>query len=219
MIKQLFLSIFCFCLFLNTFSQRTSTFENWFSASAQNKVQDVTFTIEQGWRVREMYMSRQNYTDLNIAYKLNKHFNFSGGYRLALKTSMFNLTKVNHRLYIDATGSYDLGEVELSLRTKFQYTNLGQEDDIDLPSETFFRNRIKAKIKISDVVSVNASYEMLLIMAPAFKLITENRPAIEAQFKLNKKNSLSVGYLIRNYVQVENPLNVHVVAVDYVFKF
>jgi Protein of unknown function (DUF2490) len=206
-------------MFSHAMAQRTSTFENWFSASAQKKVQNFTFTFEEGWRIREMYMSRQNYSDLNIEYKLNKNFSFSGGYRLALKPSMFNITEVNHRLYIDATGSYGLGNLELSLRTKFQYTSLGQEDDISLPSETYFRNRLKAKLKVNDMISVSGYYEMLLIMSPAYKLITENRPGIEAQFKLNKKNSISISYLLRNYIQVENPMNIHVMGLDYVFKF
>ncbi|HLP11600.1 MAG TPA: DUF2490 domain-containing protein [Flavobacteriales bacterium] len=219
MIKRLYILILVAGFLLPAQAQRGKTFENWFSGAAQIKSNDFTFTIEEGWRIRELYMSRQNYTDLNFSYKFNKHFSASAGYRLALKTSMFNISEVNNRLYLDATGSYEVGEIDFSIRLRYQYTSLGQEDDFSLPSETFFRNRFRAKLKINDMFSVSASYEMLLIMGPGLNILTENRPALELQCKINKKNSISAGYLIRNYVQIENPMNIHVVGIDYVYKF
>lgn len=202
-----------------TYAQKPSTFENWFSAGTQVKTGDFTFSLEEGWRVREFYMSRQNYTDLNGSYKFSDFFQASAGYRLVFKTSMFNITEVNHRLYLDGTFNKEVNDIDLSLRTRYQYTSLGQEDDIDLPSESYWRNRFKAKFKVNDDISVSPAYEMFINIATGQTLLTENRLSIEAQYKFNKKNSLSVGFVHRNYIQVETPSMVNILSLDYVFKF
>lgn len=203
---------------LNSRAQRTSTFENWFSFSAQKKMNDFILALEEGWRVREFYMSRQNYTDLSLEYKFSKQFSVSGGYRLALKKHMFSISEANNRVYIDATGSLKAGDFEFSLREKFQYTQDGSEDDIKLGTETYLRNRLKAKYNFSKEFHLSFSYETMVLMAPAYKLINENRVTFEAAYRFNKKNSLSLAYVFRSYVQVEDPLNVNVISLDYVIK-
>ncbi|HYG53317.1 MAG TPA: DUF2490 domain-containing protein [Flavobacteriales bacterium] len=218
MIKRLFILVFFTCAGVFTFAQRINTFETWFSAAVQVKSNDFAFTAEEGWRVREFYLSRQTYTDLNFGYKLNKAFNISAGYRLILKPHLFSISESNSRFYTDATFTHDAGELDFSARIRLQYTTLGQEDDFDLPSETYFRNKLRARYKINDIISIAAGYEMLLILAPGLNIINENRFSVEAQLKLNKHNALSIGYAVRNYIQVEDPLNVHVIGIDYVYK-
>lgn len=217
MIKRCLLYLFLFTG-LVTQAQRSSTFENWFSFALQKKLGDVTFSLEEAWRVREFSMSRQNYTDLSLEYKFNKNFSAAGGYRLALKNHMFAIQEVNNRVYVDLVGSYDAGDIEFSVRSKFQYTQQGREDDLVLNSQTYIRNRFKTKYNFSKEFSMGASYEMMILMGAAEKIINENRYVIEASYKFNKRNILSLGYILRNYVQVKNPLNIHVISLDYVFK-
>jgi len=203
---------------LTTQAQRSSTFENWFSVALQKKINDFTFSLEEAWRVREFSFSRQNYTDLSLEYKFNKAFSATGGYRLALKKHMFNIEEVNNRVYFDLQGTYDAGDVEFSLRSRFQYTQQGREDDIVLKSQTYVRNRLKCKYNFSKEFSLAGSYEMMILMGAAEKLINENRYVLEVTYKFNKQNALSLGYILRNYVQVNDPLNVHIISLDYVFK-
>lgn len=217
MIKRLFITVFLFTG-LVSYGQRMSTFENWFSAAVEKKSNDFTFKFDQGWRIREMYMSRQNYSDLSVDYKINKYFNVAAGYRLILKNHLFNVNELNNRFYFDFNGNYDLDFMDLSFRSKFQYTQSGQEDDISVGSENCFRNRFKAKFKLGDDFSLATAYEMLLIISPSATLINENRLSVDLGYKINKKNSISLGYVLRNYIQVEDPLNVHVLSLEYVFK-
>ena len=219
MIKRNLILIFAVLVSIPGKAQRTSTFENWFSGAVQYKLNDFTFTVEEGWRIRELYMSRQNYTDLGAEYKFNKNFSVQAGYRLALKNSMFNISEVNNRFYFDLNGSYEVGNIDFSIRSRYQHTSLGQEDDFVLPSETLFRNRIKTKIKINDMFSTSFTYEMLLVLSPGFTMLNENRFALELQYKINKKNILSAGYILRSYINIDEPMNVNVLSLDYVYKF
>lgn len=217
MIKRIIIVLFIFSG-LVSYGQRMSTFENWFSAAVEKKFSDITLKFDQGWRVREMYMSRQNYSDLSLDYKISKYFNLSAGYRMILKNHMFNVNEVNNRFYLDLNGNYDFDFVEFSIRSKFQYTQSGQEDDISVGSENCFRNRFKAKFKLVEDFSLSTGYEMLLIISPSATLINENRLSIDFGYRINKKHALSLGYVLRNYIQVEDPLNVHVLSLEYVFK-
>lgn len=199
-------------------AQRTSTFENWFSFGIQKKMNDFTFAAEEGWRVREFAFSRQNYTDLSLTYKFNKHFDLSAGYRLALKTHMFNISEANNRVYIEGSASMGLGDFEFSYRAKFQYTEQGREDDINLASETYVRNRFKVKTKLGNGFSAGISYEAMILLSPAMNLLNENRLTLGLDYKINKKNIVSLGYVLRSYVQVNDPLNVHIISLDYLIK-
>lgn len=220
MIKRSIIFACIVCCGLQSQAQRRNTFENWFSAAAKIELaKPLDLTIEEAYRIREMFMSRQNYTDISLEYQVSKFFSVTGGYRLALKNSMFNIEEVNHRVYLELSETVEAGDFDFSLRTRVQNTSGGQEDDLQLPTETYFRNRLKAKYKFSKEFSMSAAYEFMLVIVPGSTLINENRYSIEAGYRFNKHNSLSVGYILRNYIQVEDPLNVNVISLEYAYKF
>ena len=82
MIKRLVIFICIALCGLQSQAQRRSTFENWFSAAAKVELsKPLTLTIEEAYRIREMFMSRQNYTDISLEYEVSKFFSVTGGYR------------------------------------------------------------------------------------------------------------------------------------------
>lgn len=207
------------CSFGTAMAQRASFFETWTSVGAQKKIGSVNINLEEGWRVREFYLSRQNYTDIGFMWKINSYFGVGGGYRLSFKNSYVNYDEVNNRFYVDLQAQYKFGDFTLAYRPRLQYSSSTDESDYGLFSQTYLRSKLKLSYKISNKISIDAGHELFWYLVPYNSFINENRMSIQGEYKFSKKISLAAGYLLRYYIQVEDPINIHVLSVDFAYKF
>lgn len=203
----------------SVFGQRNRFFETWISGAASIKESGFTFTLEQGWRVRELYLSRQNYTDISVEKKLTDWLNVAAGYRLSFKSSYVNYEEVANRFYFDLSTSFKWQDFTFSYRPRFQHSTSSDESDYGLYSQTYLRAKAKVSYKLNKHFSFDAGHELFWYLVPQNSFINENRYSLMAEYKFNKKMSLSAGYLLRYYVQVEDPININVLAVDFSYRF
>ncbi len=199
-------------------SQKETHFENWTYFSVEKKTEKFSFDIEQAWRVREFYLSRQTYTDFTGSYKALPFLDISSGYRLTFKNSMFNATEVNHRLYLDVAVSKKFGNFDFSFRTRLQHTRLQWEDDYGLPYQTFSRNKFKVKYKLNEFVAISGGYEFFLFIIPSGSFINENRFSLDSQFKIGDKWSINAGYIFRNWIQQDPLQNINIMNLGVNYK-
>jgi hypothetical protein len=219
MIRKTLFILFLIVFHTNSFAQRNSTFETWTTAAVSAKAAGFTFNLEEGWRVREFYLGRQMYTDLTVEGKINSFLSAAVGYRLSFKNSYVRYEEVNNRFYINLQLQKKFGDFSIEYRPQLQYSTSTDENDFGLTSQTYFRSKIKAGYKISKEFSLDVGHELFIYMVPANTLINENRISFMGDYKISKKIGLGLGYLLRYYVQVEDPLSIHVVCLDFAYKF
>lgn len=92
------------------------------------------------------------HTSLGASYKVNKYFEFGGGYTLInrYKFDDQQWDRPRHRVNVNLRGSVKLGRVELSLRERLQTTM--RTDSVNryekMPAELILRSRLMAEYKI-----------------------------------------------------------------------
>ena len=219
MIKKIYISLIFALFSLGAFGQRTSFFETWMSAGVQKKIGELNINLEEGWRVREFYLSRQNYTDLGLMWKINSNFSMGGGYRLSFKNSYVKYEEVSNRFYFDLQAQYKFGDFTISYRPRLQYSSSTDESDYGLFSQTYLRGKLKLEYKISKKISIDAGHELFWYLVPSNSFINENRMSLLGEYKITKDFAVAAGYLLRYYVQVSNPISIHILSVDLTYKF
>ena len=78
---------------------------------------------------------------VGLSYKLSDYFKFGGGYTLINKPSKYP----RHRLYVDATGTYRMGDLQFSLKEKLQFTHR-TDDSLNVYQST--RNALALKSRV-----------------------------------------------------------------------
>ena len=204
---------------LLAFGQRDRFFETWTTISAQKKIKGINVSIEEGWRIREFYLSRQNYTDINVERKLNSFINVAGGYRISFKNSYVKYTEISNRFYFDVAFQYKYKKFSFLYRPRIQYSTLTDESDYGLFSQKYFRNKFRVTYKINKDLNFSLSDELFYYLIPYQSFINESRFSAAVEYEHKKHLSFSVGYMLRYYMQVDNPININILGVDVSYKF
>ncbi len=214
------LYVLFFLLIANvSFAQRDRFFETWTSIEAKKKFNTLTFSIEEAWRIREFYLSRQNYTDFSVMKK-NNNFKFGGGYRLIFKNSYVRFQEISNRFYLDAEVTAKHGtNISFTYRPRLQYSLQSDESDLGVKYQFYWRNKFQFSYNANDEFSIDASYEPFLYFEPGHPYINENRFSFSANYKISKSFSLALGYSLRNFVRSYASYYINVLNTDFSFKF
>jgi hypothetical protein len=201
------------------FAQRGKAFETWTTFAVEKKFSKYTLNVEEGWRVREFYLSRQTYTDVTLERKINSSLSVALGYRLTFKNSYVHYDDINNRFYLDVQVQHKFGNLSLSYRPRIQFSTYTVENDYGLFSQTYFRNKFKLGYKFSGNFSAGISDELFLYIVPNNTVLNESRLSIMGDYKLNDKFTISAGYMMRYYMQMADLLTIHIFALDCCYKF
>lgn len=93
-------------------------------------------------------------TTLDLSYKVNKYLKLDGGYTLInpwkVKDDYSGFWNPRHRLFVSATGHYKIGDFQLSLKEKLQFTHR-TGDSLNVyqtnPNALALKSRIGVKYK------------------------------------------------------------------------
>ncbi len=170
----------------------------------------LTLSLNPEIRWDESFQVDKYMLESGISYVPVKDLSLGGSYRFIINPRTTKATEYLNRFTLFTSYKKKIERFEPSLRIK--YTNYTE----DASSGEFLRYRAKLKY---DIKSCRITP---LISAEAFHDLSENqiykmRYAIGAEYKLNKKNSLGLGYMLDYYMQ--DYRNKHIIKLGYKYKF
>ena len=145
-----------------------------------------------------------------ISYKPVKGLSLGGSYRFIINPRSDKSTEYLHRFALFTSYKKKIGRFEPSLRIK--YTNYTEESSLG----EFLRYKAKLEYdikscKITPVLSAEAFHDI------TGNQIYKMRYAVGAEYKINKKNSLRLGYMLDYYIIAYQ--NKHIIKLGYKYKF
>jgi len=145
-----------------------------------------------------------------LSYKPFKGLTLGGAYRFVINPRESKATEYLRRFALYTSYKKKIERFEPSLRIK--YTNY--TEDISLGEFLRYRAKLEYDIKSCKITP--------LISAEAFHNLSGNqiykmRYALGAEYKLNKKSSLGLGYMLDYYMQ--DYRNKHIISLGYKYKF
>lgn len=175
-----------------------------------NPIKKVSLSFVPEIRWDENFSISKYHLESQASYKPIKGLSLSGSYRFIVNPRNTNATEFLHRFALDADYGRKVYRFEPSVRIK--YTNYTE----DASTGDFFRYRAKVAYDIKGVKITP------YLSAEGFHDITANelykmRYSLGAFYKLNKHNSIKLGYAL-DYYMLEY-LNKHIVNISYKYKF
>lgn len=185
-----------------------------------NKKIEVSLSPE--FRLEEN-MSRVSsiFCDAGIEYKLGNGFSTSATYRIGAKNRI-DYFQSRQRLQLGVGYKWKHEDFSLSYAVRYQASiqgGLASESDADFI--TIIRNKVGVKYEGIKKYTFSSSYEFFNSASAVNRLEWQNwRWTIEAERKLNKRNFVSLGYLIQKDLVSSVPSSDFAVLVGYkhIFK-
>ncbi len=172
---------------------------------------------QKGYNIDHGYWRSKHRGYVNVIAKFNVgRFSFSLRERYQLTHSM-SATCKRDRLRDKAPGGYS-GEV-------YEYNGvayMAPERGIDKKSSKnahYLRSRLQVEYDIRNLpIAPFVAYELSNNLEEAMKL-DKTRLTVGADWKINKKHSLSLGYIWQDGADDDGNNNIHVIDIGYKFKF
>lgn len=168
----------------------------------------ITFIPE--LRLDESFNIDKSLLETELSYNPIKDLSLIGSYRFIINPRDTKSTEYLHRFAFAADYSKSIKRWEPSFRIK--YTNYTE----DASNGEFLRYRAKLEYDIKNFKLTP------YVRAEGFHDLEENdmykmRYALGAKYKLNKKNSVKIGYMLDYYLQEYR--NKHIITIGYSLKF
>lgn len=173
--------------------------------------------------------THRSHTTISLAYTPIDYLSLSAGYVLKLygdKGWEHPNDFLRHRVNVDATGQVTLGQWKLSLRERLMLD--AQAGELDLQEKNridyTLRSRLQAQYSIpNQPLSIVGKMEIFNTLNAKLygQYISELRPEIGLQWKVNKKNTLNLAYrynyVYKRSIKIENSC-VEAIKHDYTHK-
>lgn len=177
--------------------------------------------LEQRFKENSLQFDR---TLLTVAgeYKVLDYLNLAGGIRTIFITDPESRLYTKFRIHMDATGRYSFSSTDLSFRLRFQYgfedifyigyfsqNNFVSRQRIKVAHD-FYGTRLGAFVSLENWIRFNDRYGR-----PLYKL----RMVAGVQYDLGRQSEISLRYIFENEFNRVNPLQIHVLALGYSYRF
>ena len=114
----------------------------------------------------------------------------------------------NHRFNFDLGYDYDFNDFEFSLRTRYQVSK-----EI-YSSDKLNRNKLAIKYKLNKQIHPYISYE-LFYQFNDIRAFNRDRIEMGTKYKINKNNSLKLGYIFEDKFNRKNLEHNHIYFINY----
>jgi len=218
MIKRIAAIVFFTSVWSQSVAQYTVLNEVWLEAGTQAKMNDLSISLAEGFRIHEGSAS-QTYTELGLQYKVNKYLRFGAGYRFIQKPLLFSIYEYDHRFSFDATLSYKAGHIQFGFRPRYQHRVNGISGDDGSRSKTYSRNKFSVEYSVSKQIGIELNYEFFMRLASGDNFIDQNRYSIQGSYTIDKTHKFSLFYMLQQEIQVTWPQLTHVVGLEYSYNF
>ena len=182
----------------------------WTGVSVSKKHEDFKFSVSQEYRRFENFsQTKKMFTELEVDYKVMKGFHFSATYRFNQdRNHEYGGFDFNHRFNFDLSYEYDINDIELSIRSRYQ---LGKEI---YETDKLVRNKLSCKYKLNDEFAPYISTE-LFYQFNDVRAFNRYRIELGSKFNINKNNSIKFGYLYENKFNRTDLERNHIYFVNY----
>ncbi len=211
--KRLLLIAIILCFGTASLFAKTDKFGTWVELTFTKKfLKDFEFSIIPEIRFQDDFTVDEYIFEGKLGYEPLKFLDLSVSYRYNTNVKSDG-NEVSNNFVFDATGKTDYERFDGSLRLRF--TN--DYDAGDIPWETFyFRPRAKIKYNIRKVkIDPYVSYELFYNIKN--KDLYKGRFDIGFSRDLAKHHEIGVYYRNQDYFSIRN--SVHILGIDYEFKF
>jgi len=190
----------------------------WSSFQVARAWKDFTTSASAEWRLSEnLSKSESAFLETKIQYKFNKYFRVSLGYRNGIKQDQNFEYFQRQRWNIDLKlrKKFD----DLSLEYRFRYQIGGEQpfliDNLSVESNTY-RHKLSVGYKINKKWTVGVGFEGFAEQNLDNRFFwTDWRVQGKAEYKLKKRNYISLGYLVQGETGGADPLQEYIFSVGY----
>jgi opacity protein-like surface antigen len=188
--------------------------------------------IGASYRLTDWLKADAGYTLLYDYHERDTTYNYSKKGVLRPNKITQTYFGMRHRVYVSLTGNMDVGKLGISLRERWQYTYRPAVDNIRMDSQdseddegygytypvkgkgkNVWRNRLQFGYRLTKVFKPYASIETY--MANGWDKL---RFAAGCEAKLDKNNSIDIGYRFQKVYDGEEP-DSHILSISYKYKF
>lgn len=185
-----------------------------------NKKLSGVFTEE--LRFKENF-SRLNlfYTNLGLEYKLSDVLKVAVVYRFIEKYQDDNSFSFRHRIMFDLTLKKKFSKIGFSYRQRIQAEKRNiYSSDIGYLPEWYSRNKFTLKYAPDKLYTPYAAIELRYQFRNPREWQSDNtlhriRYSLGIDYKINKKSTFGIYYLIQREFNVVNPQNLYIVGLEY----
>lgn len=197
-----------FVIFLLSYSaQVTTDSELWTGGTYKLGItKKVRFEFEEQFRFNNSISSyKNNFTELRVRYKFNKHIAVKGNIRHVIRYNDFN----RRRFSIDAFYNWD----KKSFPLRFQYRlRLQDSKEFQTGKKTdYIRNKFSLEYNLTKLVDPFISYELYYMFNQKNEFRTW-RLTTGLNWKLNKQIDLSTYYRYQTEINVKKPQAQHIIG-------
>ena len=173
-------------------------------------IKDITVDLNEEARYNASIGSlNQLNTNISIDYKLSKKIKTGVEYRYSIRDN-----KNTNRFGWGISYKEGMGDFDLNLRTKFQYSPV-----LDGPEGTSWRNKLGLSYAINKDFSPFVSCEMFYSIANEISQFDNYRIEGGLDYGPNKHNDFTLSWIYDHEFNVNNPDIMHVLSFSYKYSF
>jgi hypothetical protein len=222
MIKRYLLILYLIASALDAFPQEKD-FGIWYSINAEVKlikkleldISPNVRTFHNGSKIQEAFL------DAGLTYKVIKYLSFSASYRITEHLEDDNLYHLQHKLFLDAKGSWSPGDLSLSGRIRYQrrYKTFIEDEEDEIP-DSHIRLRLKA---LYDIPSFKFNpFVSAELFCPIFKefdrMADKKRFMFGFEYSVNKIHSFDIAYIFQRDYHPDL-FDENIISINYSLKF
>jgi len=214
-------SFFCFVLVLCSSAAQTQVndFGTWGSLAFRQKLPaGLRGDLELESRFNENSTSLANlFADLSVSHKLNDHFRLAVNGRFGNKRDISWEFQNRMRYAVDLSGQTEWKGIEFGFRSRFQSSGASIASETrNSEFSNAWRNKASLSTKLMKKTTGSLSFELFQSLRNTNTLmLTDWRAAFKVDRKINKRQSVTLGWLMQGELNRANPLREHVVVVGY----
>jgi len=208
--------IICAAAISGSVASQTSDAELWTGAGiSKNITKKVSLNFEEQVRINENISSVKNFfSEIGLAFRLNKYLKFSGNYRFKNVQRLDGTYRITNRFHGDIRIRYKAKPIIALYRARIQMET-GQRNN-GPRTDYYDRNKLTLKLDLDKKFSPYVSSEVYLNITG--KQFDKVRYTLGFDLDLNKRNEVSIFYRIQREFNVNNPKYSYIIGLSYFYK-
>jgi predicted porin len=205
--------------FLTQLVAQEKDFGLWTQVSLEKK-----FTPRFSVQIREALRLDENasriavhYTQAIISYKLTNSFGLNVAYRNSQKFKFDETISYRSRFQVDLVYKTKLKNLELEIqeRIQTQFSDINRNADWKTPKNTL-RSRFTLSYDLGKRITPFFYYELFYHINNDFD---NQRFRLGLDYEINKKQGMTLFYMLDQEIRVNNPLSTYALGVSYKYAF
>lgn len=216
--KNNFLLLFLLLISTLTFSQEKD-FQWWNKLTIEKRISPrMRLSLTDGLRFKEnVSQFSRHFNQINFSYNFTPKFSTTISYRLVQKGDDKLGLSIRNRMQMDLIYEVNIKKFSITFQERFQshVADINRKADWNVPVN-YLRSRITIDYKLDSKLRPFASAELFYLLGYDF---TNYRLRAGLNYKLNKRNSLGLFYMLDQEINENNPRSDFILGTSYKHSF